>query len=129
MENALHDWKKFLKKSGYFVFSELCWLKENIPQELANFFKREYPAMKALEVNIKMIQSQGYTLLAHFTIPEESWWWPYYTPLEPKLRKLKKKYRNDEEKMAQLEQVCLEISTYRKYSTYYGNVFFVLKKK
>jgi ubiquinone/menaquinone biosynthesis C-methylase UbiE len=129
MERALHDWKKFIKQSGYLVFSELCWLKGNIPQELADFFKQEYPAMTTLEKNKKTIESQGYILLAHFTIPEESWWSPYYSPLEPNLVKLKKKYHNDKEKIAQLDQVSLEISMYRKYPTYYGNVFFILKKK
>ncbi len=129
MERALHDWKKFIKRGGYFVFSELCWLKGNIPHELADFFNQEYPAMTTLEENKKTIESQGYDLKAHFTIPEESWWSQYYSPLEPNLVQLKKKYHNDKEKIAQLDQVSLEISMYRKYPTYYGNVFFILKKK
>ena len=128
IEKTLQDWKKFLKKSGYFVFSEICWLKETIPQELSAFFTREYPAMKSIEDNIKMIQSSVYELIAHFKLPEVSWWTNYYTPLEQNLAKLKKKYRNDKERINQLEEVSLEINMFRKYSTYYSYVFFITKK-
>jgi len=84
--------------------------------------------MKSIEDNVKMIQSHGYTLIARFKLPEASWWTNYYTPLEQNLVKLKKKYRNDKERINQLEEVSLEINMFRKYSTYYSYVFFITKK-
>ncbi len=127
-EKALVDWQSFLKENGYFVFSELCWFKENIPEEIKNFFQ-VYPAMKNVEENIKVITSHGLNLISHFKLPESSWWNNFYIPLEKKINKLRKKYQDDEEKLSLLEEFHLEIEMFRKYSEYYGYVFFNMRKK
>ncbi len=127
-EKALVDWQCFLKENGYFVFSELCWFKENIPEEIDDFFQ-VYPAMKNVEENIKVITSHGLNLISHFKLPESSWWNNFYIPLEKKINKLRKKYQDDEEKLSLLEEFYLEIEMFRKYSEYYGYVFFNMRKK
>ncbi|MFX1338914.1 MAG: class I SAM-dependent methyltransferase [Promethearchaeota archaeon] len=125
-EKALMDWQFFLKENGYLVFSELCWFKENIPEELDDFFK-VYPAMKKVEENIKVIASQGLNLISYFKLPESSWWNNYYIPLEKRIDNLRKKYQNDEENLNLLDEFYSEIEIFRKYSDYYGYVFFIMK--
>ena len=48
VEKGLKGWKKFLRPEGYICFTELCWLKENPPEEVKGFFKEEYPQMARL---------------------------------------------------------------------------------
>jgi len=125
-EKALVDWQHFLKKNGYLVFSELCWFKENIPEEIDDFFQ-VYPVMKNVEENIKVITSHGLNLISHFKLPESSWWDNFYIPLENRLNKLRKKYQDDEDTLNLLDEFYLEIEMFRKYSEYYGYAFFIMK--
>lgn len=125
-EKALVDWQCFLNENGYFIFSELCWFKENIPEEIDDFFQ-VYPAMKNVEENIKVITSHGLNLISHFKLPESSWWNNFYIPLEKRINKLRKKYQNDEEKLNMLDEFYLEIEMFRKYSEYYGYAFFIMR--
>lgn len=125
-EKALMDWKFFLKENGYLVFSELCWFKEILPKELEDFFQ-VYPAMKTVEENIKVIASNELNLISHFKLPESSWWNNYYIPLEKRINQLRNKYQNNEENLNFLDEFYLEIEMFRKYSEYYGYVFFIMK--
>ncbi|MBY8983224.1 MAG: class I SAM-dependent methyltransferase [Candidatus Lokiarchaeota archaeon] len=127
-EKALGDWRKLLKKKGYFVVSEICWFKENPPIELSKFWKNECPFMKSIEENIKMIESKGFNLISHFKLPESSWWEYLYTPLEANIKKLLEKYKGKEDEINQINEVVNEIDMFRKYSPYYGYTFFIMQK-
>jgi ubiquinone/menaquinone biosynthesis C-methylase UbiE len=126
-EKALVDWQCFLKDRGYFVFSELCWFKDNIPEEIHEYLMNEYPAMKNVEENINLITSQGLKVINHFKLPESSWWENYYIPLEERVNILREKYQNNDEKLKILDEVYLEIDKFRKYSIYYGYAFFIMQ--
>ena len=89
----------------------------------------EYPVIKSMEENIKVIKSKGLNLVSCFKLPESSWWDNYYIPLESKLNKLYKKYKADNETLKLLDGFYTEIEMFRKYSEYYGYAFFVMKKK
>ncbi len=125
-EKALVDWQRFLKEKGYLVFSELCWFKENIPEGLNNYFQ-VYPAMKSVEENTRVINTHRLNLIAHFKLPESSWWDNYYNPLEKRINNLRTKYKENEEKLNMLDEFYLEIEMFRKYSDYYGYAFFIMK--
>ncbi len=128
-EKALEDWQVFLKEKGYLAFSELCWFKENVPKEINDFFKGEYPAIKNVEDNITTINLKGLNLISHFKLPESSWWDNYYIPLQKSIHNSRKKYKNDEETLKMLEMFNIEIEMFRKYSGYYGYIFFIMRKK
>jgi ubiquinone/menaquinone biosynthesis C-methylase UbiE len=125
-ENGLRTWRKFLKKRGFMVVSELAWLKKEVPEELKEFFEEAYPAMKLYEENIEIIKDIGYTFVNSFIIPEEGWW-VYYKPLEREIEALQRKYITDQEKLSYLSIVQKEIDFYRKYKSYYGNIFYIMR--
>ncbi len=127
-DKALEDWQFCLKDTGYLVFSELCWFKENVPREVHNYFTSEYPAMKNVEENETTIKSKGLDVISHFTIPESSWWDNYYLPLEKNINDTRKKYQNDEKILELLEMFRIEIEMFRNYSQYYGYEFFIMRK-
>lgn len=133
-EKGLTEWSPLLVNNGYLVLSELSWLKKDAPKELKSFMKEMYAeigssAPKGIDENIEIANNLGLHVLTSFTIPKKDWWDNYYSPIEAKLPSLKAKYRDDPEVLAFFASVFeTEIEMYRKYSDYYGYVFYVLQK-
>lgn len=126
-ERGLREWKRLLTDSGYIVASELSWLKPDAPEEVRKFFAEAYPAIKTVEENLAIARKTGYRLVGWFAIPESSWRDNYYTLIEAKLPALKSKHQCDAEALSILACEELEIEMFRKYSEYYGYVFYILR--
>jgi ubiquinone/menaquinone biosynthesis C-methylase UbiE len=128
-EKGLKEWQRYLKPNGALGLTEMTWLKDNPPSELRNFLKAECPKMTGIEGYQKIIAATGYHLTGQFVLPEAAWWEDYYHPLEQQLTVFREKYKGNEEAMALIESLQLEIDMYRQYADYYGYVFFVMRKK
>jgi len=116
-----------LTNKGYFVVSELDWLRHYVSEEAKTFMKQGYPAIKKKEENLEVAQKTGYWIVGYFILPEKSCWDKYYTPIETKLAFMKSRYKNDEESLQFLAFEEAEIEMFRKYSNYYGYVFYILQ--
>jgi len=100
------------------------WPSKQRPEELAQFWAQEYPAMSTIDKVKTDIQQNGYEILKTLALPESDWE-NYYNPLRLRI----KEYENDPRPEMQ-EVVSLtsaEISMREKYSSYYDYVAFVLK--
>lgn len=126
-KNALSTWKPFLVKQGYLAVTELTWIRPDPPDEAKRFFAEEYPVMQNIESNLEAIRRAGYNVVGHFTLPESAWWDNYYTPIEKKLPAFREKYKDNPEALAVVELHEVEIDIYRKYSDFYGYVFYVMQ--
>lgn len=129
VEKGLNLWKPFLKKNGIVAFTEVSWLRDDIPEEVERFWKKNYPSISDIRGNIERIQKAGYELIDHFVLPEIDWWSQYYYYIEKKLETLDEKYRDDEEAYVILQMEKEEINLYSRYSDYYGYVFYITRKK
>lgn len=127
-ENALGTWKRFLKPGGYIAASELVWLRPDPPNEVAEFFGKEYPPMTDVDANLTIIKRCGYEIVDHFTLPDSAWWDHYYTPLEAKLTVLYKKYSGDTEALSIIDMTKREIEMRKLFSKWYGYEFFIGRK-
>ena len=125
-ENGLREWKRLLTPQGYVVVSELCWLKHDVPQEAKDYMMQMYPVIKTIEENIEIIQNSGYRLVGFFVLPSKSWWDNYYNPIEAKLPSLKARYKDDKA-LQVIAYEETEIEMFRKYSDYYGYVFYIMQ--
>ncbi len=125
-EAGLRAWRPLLRRPGYLAATELTWLRPDSPGELAEFWANEYPAMQDVEANLAAIRRSGYVPAGHFTLPDSAWWEPYYGPIEKKLPALRAKFRDHPQALAVLEAEQTEIDLYRRYSAYYGYVFYVM---
>jgi ubiquinone/menaquinone biosynthesis C-methylase UbiE len=126
-ENALNTWKVFLKKQGYLAVTELTWIRSSPPEDVRRYFDKWYPAMKNIESNLDVIRHVGYSVVGHFTLPKSSWWDHYYIPIEEKLPGFREKYKGNPEALAMADLHEMEIDMYRKYSDFYGYVFYMMK--
>ncbi len=126
-EKGLREWRHLLIEKGYVVVSELSWLRHDVPEEARTFMKQCYPVIKTIEENLEAAQKSGYRIVGSFVLPTKSWWDNYYTLIETKLPSMKARCRDDEEALQIIAFAETEIEMLRKYSNYYGYVFYILQ--
>jgi hypothetical protein len=69
-----------------------------------------------------------YTQMGHFLLPDNDWWDQYYNCTIAKLPSLRKKYMNDQEANSIMDMEEAEVDLFRRYSAYYGYVFYIGEK-
>jgi len=127
-EKGLRECTKYLKPGGCIAVTDLCWIKENLPVEIQDFFDREYPQIESIPEHIKTIRNCGYNLINHFILSESSWWDDYYRPLERQIAFYSKNNPHDNALLEFLQEQKKEIEMFRRYSKYYGYVFYIMQK-
>ncbi len=126
-EEGLCAWHPLLKPGGYVAVTELSWIGSNPPKEITDFWYRDYPGMESVDGNLRRMRAAGYQEIGHFTLQENSWWEPYYHPMAARVAELRSKYRGNADALQELDNEFREIEMYRKYSAWYGYVFYVMR--
>lgn len=127
-QNGLRRCHQLLKNNGYLAVTELVYLSPSPPDPLVQFFEEEYPDIKDIKGNIKVIQDEGFDLISNFTLPKSSWLDNYYLPIEKELVLLNEKYRDNKIALDIFDHMENEIKFYREYSDFYGYEFFIMQK-
>jgi DNA-binding transcriptional MerR regulator/SAM-dependent methyltransferase len=125
---GLQDFRRFLKPSGYLAFTEICWLVDDPADEVRDFFGKVYPDIKRVAEIQQLATGSGYRLIDSFRLPDSAWWDDYYTPMLARVRELKSKNAGVAEAQTVYAECETEAEMFRKYSTNYGYVFFVLQR-
>jgi len=122
---ALRNWRSLLTPKGSLVISEITWIRSDAPNPVVKFWQNEYPHMQGVEENIRLLTTMGYRSIAHFLLPADAWWTHYYTPLEQRINRLRSHYADNPDALQVLESHQEEMDLFRRYSDYYGYVFYV----
>lgn len=127
-ENGVKKWKKFIKKQGYLVVSEITWITNTRPKEIEDFWMREYPEISNASHKINILEQNGFSLMGYFNLKEESWNQNYYKPLEDDFENFL--VRNNNSPLAQkvLQDYKFEMELFKKYKDYYSYGFYIAKK-
>ncbi|MDO8432157.1 MAG: methyltransferase domain-containing protein [Candidatus Binatus sp.] len=125
---GLSTWRRFLKNGGWIVVSELTWLAEERPAPAVEYWARNYPAMRSVERNRKIVAEAGYDDVETVVLPAEDWWSNYYGPAEARVAELRSKYANDRGILAELDEIQREYDLFRLHSDSYGYVFYVMRR-
>ncbi|PVX24071.1 MAG: SAM-dependent methyltransferase [Candidatus Bathyarchaeum sp.] len=128
-EKGLREWKRLLAPSGYVAVSEMSWLQPDLPDEVVEFMRHAYPVIKTVEENLDVAKRSGYCIVNSFVLPTKSWWDNYYNWIQAKLPTIKMKHKDDKEALQFIAFEETEIEMFRKYSDYYGYVFYILQVK
>jgi len=124
-QNALQVWRPAISPNGVLVVNELCWLKDEAPTEVQEFFEMGYPDMKSAEEIYDLVGACGYTLLSTHTLPESTWIDGYYDILQPRADSL---CEHSNESVREFAKSTLqEIDVFQKSHGSYGYVFLSLK--
>jgi SAM-dependent methyltransferase len=126
--NGLTACRRLLIPGGLMAVTEMAWFRPQPPTECQQFFDAQYPAMADIATNLASVEDAGFKVVKHFTLPESSWVEPYYRPLENRLRLLRETYRTQPEKVEMIGSIQAEIEIFRKYSEYYGYVFYLMQR-
>lgn len=127
-QKGLHRCHQLLKKNGYLAVTEAVLLLPNLPKPVQEFWDQGYPDIKDIQTNISVIESEGFTIVTHFTLPKSSWIDTYYAPMKERIFELKKKYQGNMFALRAFEHCEKEINIYKKYSDFFGYEFFVIQK-
>ncbi len=127
-ERGLRQWRSLLKPGGFVAVTDLTWLKPNPPAEVAAFWQTECPELATIEENQGRLTAAGYRPLGHFVLPESAWWDHYYNPMAARITMLRQQYQGNEAAQRSLDGEEAEIELYRRYSPWYGYVFYVMAR-
>lgn len=128
IENALRVCRGLLRPGGYLAFTDAVWRTENPSPEVKAGFEGDYPAMGRVPDVLAAIERGGFSLMGHFTLPDEAWWEDFYTPMEMRIEALRGKYKDDDEALAVLDQLAQEPEMHRRHSDDYAYAFFVVRR-
>ncbi|MDJ0761493.1 MAG: class I SAM-dependent methyltransferase [Myxococcota bacterium] len=128
IENALRICRGLLCPGGYLAFTDAVWRKEDPPPEVRTSFELDYPTMGLAPDILSVIEKTGFSLVDHFSLPDEAWWGDFYTPMKRRIEALRGKYGGDAEALGILDQLAQEPEMHRKHSNYYAYEFFVTQK-
>jgi SAM-dependent methyltransferase len=82
VEKALRICHGLLRPGGYLAFTDAVWCKDNPPPEVKKSFDRDYPTMSRIADVLATINRSGFSMIGHFTLPDEAWWDDFYRPME-----------------------------------------------
>lgn len=124
---ALKLYHDLLKAQGYMAFTEAVWREANPPEEVVAMFA-DYPAMGDVDNVIATIAQSGFKLVDHFPLPNEAWIEEFYAPMEQRIGALRKKYSDDPQALATLDDIAKEPALHRRHPDSYGYEFFVVQR-
>jgi len=128
IENAMRVCHGLLRPGGFLAFTDAVWRKEDPPPEIKASFDLDYPTMGTAADMMAAIQLGGFELIGGFTLPDEAWGGDFYTPMEQRIKELRRKYGNDADALAVLNQLAQEPERHRNHSDYYAYEFFVARR-
>jgi SAM-dependent methyltransferase len=124
--NALKSWASSITPGGFFVVSELSWVREQVPDQVKVFFQSAYPDMQSVQRNIEVSEIAGYKVLGTHTLPRESWVKGYYDILRPRAQALKDHVDASVREFAR--ETLREIEIFEISQDSYGYVFLMLQR-
>lgn len=127
-ESGIQSWNRFLKPGGFLVVSEVTWTTKKRPEEIQEFWSREYAEIDLASAKFAVLESAGYSPLGYFTLPEHCWTENYYLPIDHSLHEFLERNSNSEKakEIAQLETAEFEL--YKKYKNFYNYGVYVARK-
>ncbi|MDP6156871.1 MAG: class I SAM-dependent methyltransferase [Candidatus Thermoplasmatota archaeon] len=125
---GLERCRQLLKDNGYLAVTEAVLFRPDPPRPVIEFWEKEYPAITDVESNIEMIRRAKFRLISHFPLPVSSWLDNFYDPMEALIHELMGKYEGNKVAMEIFGNSLSEVSTYKKYSDYFGYEFFIMQK-
>ena len=127
-ERGINEWRRFLKPDGYLVVSESSWFTDERPDEIEQFWKESYAEMDTIPVKLAQMQRAGYLPLAAFALPENCWLDNFYVPQASARKAFMQAHPGNRTAEMLVSFQCHEEELYRKYSQYYGYVFYIGRK-
>jgi ubiquinone/menaquinone biosynthesis C-methylase UbiE len=106
-EQGLKKWRRLLRPGGFLVV---------------------HAQTRKLSNKLEKMPDWGYKLLNIASIPEDAHWKEYYKPLEPRIKDLQAKYRNNPEALRILRKYQNEIDMVKRNPQKFSSAFYLMQK-
>ncbi|MCF8331400.1 MAG: class I SAM-dependent methyltransferase [Bacteroidales bacterium] len=127
-KRGMNDWREFLKPGAYIAVTEACWFTNEQPKEIRDFWLDAYPEIDTIPNKLQQMQDAGFMPVASFILPEDCWYEHFYAPQEEAQREFLQLHAGNKTVEEFIGRERYEFEMYKKYSRYYGYVFFIGKK-
>lgn len=127
-ERGVADWKRFLKKDGVLVVSEITWLTTETPEPLRNHWEQEYPEVDTTSNKIAILEKNGYTPIGYFPLSIECWLENYYDPLQAGFANFLERHNHSDSAKTIIEAEEKEIELYKQYQDFVSYGVYIAKK-
>jgi len=128
LENALRLCYRLLRPGGYLAFTDAVWRTDHPHPEVKASFDLDSPSMGRVPDVLAALSNTGFSLVDHFTLPDEAWWDDFYTPMERRIAALRLTHAGDAEALHMLDQLAREPELHRRHSESYAYQFFVARR-
>lgn len=127
-ETGVKQWYRYLKKGGYLAVSEITWTTQNRPEAIERHWQREYPEIDTAANKMKVLESQGYSPVGYFVLPDYCWTDNYYTPMEHRFARFLERHPHSESARQIIVAEQMEINHYYRYKDYFNYGFYIARK-
>ena len=124
---ALTRWSPLLRPGGAVAFTDAVWLTDAPPEEIHDWWTREYPAMGTVAGVAELCRVAGYRVVDTQILPAEDWTAGYYDPLAERVETLRAHAESWPDLADLLDELATEIDLRRRYAETYGYAFFLLQ--
>ncbi|HEX6143410.1 MAG TPA: class I SAM-dependent methyltransferase [Geminicoccaceae bacterium] len=126
LEAGLGRWRVLLAPGGKAAVSDLAFLDDHPPPEVAAFWRAAYPSVAGLDENARRIARAGFAVLDRFVLPEAAWWREFYVPLLERCAALEAGAGPALSELIAGQR--REIELFRRHHARYGYVFWLLQR-
>jgi cyclopropane fatty-acyl-phospholipid synthase-like methyltransferase len=127
-ERGINMMRSFLKQGGILALSEITWLTQNRPEEIAEHWVQEYPEIATSAQKMAQLERAGYTPLGYFVLPPSCWIKNYYEPLEASHEAFLKDHHHSRAAQAVVDEGRREFELYRRYANFFSYGFYIAKR-
>lgn len=127
-ENGVSQWRRFLKKGGLLVVSEITWTTASRPLEIQTHWDKEYPEIDLTSSKTAVLEKHGYSPAGYFVLPEHCWIDNYYGPLLEGFDEFLRRNGNSDEARDLIAAEQGEIDLYRAFKAYYSYGVYIARK-
>jgi SAM-dependent methyltransferase len=122
------DWRRYLKKGGLLVVSEITWITNSRPLELQRHWDSEYPEIDLASAKIRVLERSGYGPVGYFVLPERCWLDHYYRPMQERFADFLELHGNSDSARAIVAAEQREIELYERYKDHVSYGVYVARR-
>jgi SAM-dependent methyltransferase len=127
-ETGIRQWRRFLKPGGILAVSELTWLTETRPSELAEHWNREYPEVATASEKMRQLEAAGYVPVGYFPLPKVCWLDHYYRPLQASFAGFLERHSGHTLAQEIIDAEEFEIALYERHADYISYGFYIERR-
>jgi ubiquinone/menaquinone biosynthesis C-methylase UbiE len=124
---GLERWRPLLKPGGAVAFTEVVWLVDQPPAEVADWWTAQYPAISDRAGVAAKVAAAGYRTVDSFVLPASAWRDEYYDPMQDRIDGLRQRLPDDQVALDIAAEAEAEIDYHRRFSDCYSYEFFVVQ--